>query len=111
VVCVDLKVVASIDQDLDRVGIISGASIYPFAWNILLAARHEGFGGTITTLGTAKEADIQALLGIPGHVAVCAIMPMGRPVRMLSRLKRKPVAEFARRERWDGPPFGPTAAR
>jgi hypothetical protein len=38
-------------------------------------------------------------------------MPMGRPVRMLSRLKRKPVAEFARRERWDGPPFGPTAAR
>jgi len=111
VVCVDLKVVASIDQDLDRVGIISGASIYPFAWNILLAARHEGFGGTITTLGTAKEADIQALLGIPVHVAVCAIMPMGRPVRMLSRLKRKPVAEFARRERWDGPPFGPTAAR
>ena len=49
VVCVDLKVVASIDQDLDRVGIISGASIYPFAWNILLASRHEGFAGTITT--------------------------------------------------------------
>ena len=111
VVCVDLKVVASIDQDLDRVGIISGASIYPFAWNILLAARQEGFGGTITTLATAKEADIQALLGIPAHVAVCAVMPMGRPVRMLSRLKRKPVAEFARRERWDGPPFGPATAR
>src|SRR5262245_13481945 len=111
VVCVDLKLVASIDQDLDRVGIISGASIYPFAWNILLAARQEGFGGTITTLATAKEADIQALLGIPAHVAVCAIMPMGRPVRMLSRLKRKAVAEFARRERWDGPPFGPAAVR
>lgn len=110
VVCVDLKVVASIDQDLDRVGIISGASIYPFAWNILLAARQEGFGGTITTLATAKEADIQALLGLPTHVAVCAVMPMGRPARMLSRLKRKPVAEFARRERWDGLPFGPTAA-
>ncbi len=62
-------------------------------------------------MSNATEADIQALLGIPAHVAVCAIMPMGRPVRMLSRLKRKPVAEFARRERWDGPPFGPTAAR
>ena len=44
VLCVDLKVVASIDQDLERVGIISGASIYPFAWNVLLASRHEGFG-------------------------------------------------------------------
>jgi nitroreductase len=110
VVCVDLKVVASIDQDLDRVGIISGASIYPFAWNILLASRHEGFGGTITTLATAREADIQALLGIPSHIAVCAVMPLGRPVRMLSRLKRRPVAEFARRERWDGPSLGTSTA-
>src|SRR2546427_2542313 len=106
VVCVDLKVVASIDQDLKRVGIISGASIYPFAWNILLAARHEGFGGTITTLATAREPEIKKLLGIPPHFAVCAVMPLGRPVRVLSRLKRKPVAEFATRERWDGAPFG-----
>src|SRR5712671_2830805 len=37
VVCVDLKVVASVDQDLDRVGVVSGASIYPFAWNVLMA--------------------------------------------------------------------------
>jgi nitroreductase len=109
VVCVDLKVVASIDQDLKRVGIISGASIYPFAWNILLAARHEGFGGTITTLATAKEPEIKKLLGIPPHIAVCAVMPLGRPVRMLARLKRKPVAEFATRERFDGAPFGSQA--
>ena len=106
VVCLDLKVVASIDQDLDRVGIISGASIYPFAWNVLLASRHEGFGGTITTLATAREPEIQALLGIPAHIAVCAVMPLGRPVRRLSKLKRKPVAEFTRRDRWDGAPFG-----
>ena len=107
VLCVDLKVVASIDQDLERVGIISGASIYPFAWNVLLASRHEGFGGTITTLATAREPEIKALLGIPPHIAVCAVMPLGRPVRSLSRLKRKPVAEFTKRERWDGPPFAP----
>jgi nitroreductase len=103
VLCVDLKFVASMDQDLERIGIVSGASIYPFAWNILLAARHEGFGGTITTLATAQEPKIQALLGIPKHVAVCAVMPLGRPVRMLTKLKRKPVAEFAIRERWGGP--------
>ena len=56
---------ASVDQDLERIGVVSGASVYPFAWNVLMAARHEGFGGTITTLATAQEPKIQALLGIP----------------------------------------------
>jgi nitroreductase len=105
VVCVDLKVVASTDQSLKRVGIISGASIYPFAWNVLLAARERGFGGTITTLAIAEEPRIKALLGIPAHVAVCAVMPLGRPVRQLTKLRRRPVSEFAVRERWGGPPL------
>lgn len=110
VVCVDLKVVASADQYLDRVGVISGASVYPFVWNILLAARQEGFGGTITTLAVAQEPALRQLLGIPGHVAVCAIVPLGRPVRQLTRLKRKAVPEFTTLERWDGPPLrGPEA--
>jgi hypothetical protein len=62
--------VASIDQDVKRVGVVSGGSIYPFAWNVLMGARHEGFGGTITTLAIAQEPAIQALLGLPSHVAV-----------------------------------------
>jgi nitroreductase len=45
VVTVDLALVASMDKDLPRVGLISGGSIYPLAWNILLAARNEGYGG------------------------------------------------------------------
>ena len=105
ILCVDLRVVASTDQHLDRVGIISGASIYPFAWNILLAARQAGLGGNITTLAVAQEPRLQELLGLPRHVAVAAVMPLGRPVKQLTRLKRKPVAEFAMRERWGGPPL------
>jgi nitroreductase len=105
VVCVDLKVVASTDQYLERVGVVSGASIYPFAWNILLAARHEGFGGTITTLAVAQEPKVQELLGIPRHIAVCAIMPLGRPVKQLKELKRKAVPEFTMLERWGGQPL------
>jgi nitroreductase len=105
VVCVDLRVVAATDQNLARVGVVGGASIYPFAWNILLAARHEGFAGTITTLAVAEEPAIKRLLGIPDHVAVCALMPLGRPPRSLTRLRRKPVSEFAVRERWGGLPF------
>ena len=107
VIGVDLKVVASTDQHLKRVGVISGASIYPFAWNILLAARHEGFAGTITTLAIAEEPRIQALLGIPPHVAVAAVMPLGRPVKTLTKLKRKAVPEFAMLERWGGAPLAP----
>lgn len=109
VICVDLKVVASMDQGLARVGVVSGASVYPFAWNILLAARQEGFGGTITTLAVAEEPKVQALLGIPAHVAVSAIMPLGRPVRQLTRLRRKAVPEFTMLEHWSGPPL--TAGR
>ena len=105
VVCVDLKVVASTDQYLERVGVISGASIYPFAWNILLAARHEGYGGTITTLTVAQEPKVQALLDLPSQVAVCAVLPLGKPVAPLTRLTRKAVPAFAMHERWDGTPL------
>lgn len=105
VVCVDLRLVASMDQYLNRVGVVSGASIYPFAWSILLAARNEGFGGNITTLAVAQEPKVQELLGIPKHVAVCAIMPLGRPARQLRKLGRKPVREFAMLERWGGEPL------
>jgi nitroreductase len=105
VIGVDLKVVASTDAELKRVGVISGASIYPFAWNVLLAARQEGFGGTITTLAVAQEPRLQALLGIPSHVAVAAVMPLGKPVKQLTKLRRKSVEEFAMLERWGGPPL------
>jgi nitroreductase len=106
VICVDLKVVASTDQDLGRVGIISGASIYPFAWNLLLAARGRGYAGTITTLAVAQEPKVKELFGLPPHVAVAAVMPLGRPVKQLTKLTRKPVSEFAMRERWGGAPLG-----
>jgi nitroreductase len=106
VVAVDLKVVASMDQYLDRVGMITGASVYPFIWNVLMAARHEGFGGTITTLAVAQEPKVKELLGIPAHYAVSAIIPMGKPVKQLTKLRRNPVSSFTTREHWDGEVFG-----
>lgn len=105
-VFVDLSVVASFDSQLDRVGVISGASVYPFVWNILLAARNEGLGGTLTTFAVGKESEVQKLLGVPSHVAMAAMIPLGKPVKQLSRLKRKQVDEFAMLERWDGDQLG-----
>jgi nitroreductase len=105
VVCVDLGVVAATDQHLDRIGVISGASIYPFVWNILLAARSEGFGGTLTTMPIAQEPKLQALLGIPDHVAVAAVIPFGKPVRQLTKLRRRGIEEFTHLETWTGAPL------
>lgn len=110
VVCLDLRVVASTDSELERVGVVSGASIYPLVWNILLAARNEGFGGTLTTMAVSQEPKIKALLGIPEYAAICAIIPLGKPVKQLTKLKRGPVAELATVERWDGQVFNPGAA-
>ncbi len=105
VVSVDLGVVAALDQHLDRVGLAGGASVYPLVWNILLAARNEGFGGTLTTMAIAAEDQVRQLVGIPERHAVAAIVPLGKPVRQLTKLRRRPVAEFVTRHRFDGPAF------
>ncbi|HYZ69868.1 MAG TPA: nitroreductase family protein [Mycobacterium sp.] len=105
VVCVDLAVVAAFDQDLDRIAVIPGASVYPLVWNILLAARNEGYGGVLTTAAVAEEPRVKELLGIPTDYAVAAVLPLGKPVRQLKKLTRKPVSEIATRERFDGEPF------
>jgi len=105
VFCVDLGVVAAMDQDLDRVGLVAGASVYPLVWNVLLAARNEGFGGTITTMAVAEEPAVRELLAIPDRYAVAAVVPLGRPAREVTRLRRVAVSELATRERFDGAPF------
>jgi nitroreductase len=106
VICLDLAVVAATDQDLDRVAIVPGASVYPFAWNILLAARNEGYGGVLTTMAVAEEGRVKSLLGMPDTFAVAAVVPLGKPVRQVTKLRRRAVAEFTTRERFDGEPFG-----
>jgi nitroreductase len=105
VVSVDLSVVAALDQELDRIGIAGGASVYPLVWNILLAARNEGYGGTFTTMAIAAEEQVRELLGMPETHAVAAVVPLGKPPRQLTKLRRQPVAEFVTLERFDGPAF------
>jgi nitroreductase len=105
VVCVDLRAVAALDKDLDRTGMVAGASVYPFVWNILLAARNEGFGGTITTMAVAEEPALKELLGIPDAFAVAAVVPLGKPVRQLRKLTRADVGELTHLEHWEGGPL------
>ena len=101
VITVDLELVASMDKDLDRIGLVSGGSVYPLAWNILLAARNEGYGGTMTTWGIAEEEEVKTLLDIPPHWAVATIMPLGKPVKQLTKLKRKPIEDILYNNHWN----------
>lgn len=105
VVAVDLRLVAALDQHLGRIGIVGGASVYPFVWNILLAARNEGFGGTITTMAVAEEPRLKELLGIPAPYAVACVVPLGKPVHQPTKLSRAPVEELTHREDWSGGPL------
>ena len=105
-ILVDLSVVASMDSALQRTGVVSGASIYPFAWNILLAARNEGLGGTLTTFAAVQEPAIMKLFDIPNKYAVSALIPIGKPVKQLTKLRRNPVSHFVTIDTFDGNQFG-----
>jgi nitroreductase len=105
VVCVDLSVCAAVDQDLGRIGVVSGASVYPLVWNILLAARNEGYGGVLTTMAVAEEPRVKELLHVPDDYAIVALLPIGKPVKQVKKLTRIPVSDFVTKERFDGEPL------
>ena len=103
----DLSAVAAVDKGADRYTFVAGASLYPFAWNLLLAARAEGLGGVITTMNVRRESEARVLFGAPDRFALAAVIALGWPARRPTRLTRQPVATFATVDRFDGPAFGP----
>jgi nitroreductase len=104
-VAVDLRDVAMMDANLDRPAVAGGASIYPFCWNVLLAARAHGLGGVMTTFLSRVEPAAAPALGLPAHHALAATIFLGVPEHQPTRLKRRPVEEFTTLNRFDGPPL------
>jgi nitroreductase len=102
---VDLTALAAVDRDLDRYTFAGGASVYPFAWNLLLAARAEGLGGVITTMAIRREEEMRQLFSIPETSAVAAVVVLGRPVSAARRLRRQPVEAFTRVDGYTGAAF------
>lgn len=105
-IAADLSRIAMMDKDLDRATMTGGASVYPFCWNILLAARDRGLGGVITTFASRVEPVTGPLLGLPADHALAATIFLGRPVKQLTKLSRQSVESFTTIDRFDGPPFG-----
>ncbi|HXY93822.1 MAG TPA: nitroreductase family protein [Acidimicrobiia bacterium] len=105
VILLDLAHVAAVDCGLDRLSLSAGASVYPFAHNILLAARAAGYGGHFTTVLARQEPALRELLGYELPYALATMIPLGKPVKEITKLRRLPVEEFTSRERFDGAPF------
>lgn len=106
-VSVDLGALAATDRDLDRYQIVGGASVYPFVWNILLAAHERGLGGVMTTVATRKEPEVATLLHLPDQSALAAIVALGYPTARPTKLKRRAVSEFTSVDHFDGATFQP----
>ncbi|MQY30173.1 nitroreductase family protein [Nocardia aurantia] len=105
VVLADQRALAAMDRDFDRYTFAGGASVYPFVWSVLLAAREFGLGGVITTMLIRSEPQVKALLGVPDEFAVAAVVALGHPVRQPSRLRRAAVEDFTTVDRFDGEQF------
>lgn len=106
VLLADLSRLAAVDRDFERYTLVGGASIYPFAWNLLLAARSEGLGGVFTTMAVRAEPEVKKLLGAPPELAVAGVLALGWPAHQPRRLRRAAVEEFTTVDRVDGEPFG-----
>lgn len=85
----------------------SGASIYPAVWSMMLAARGQGVGTTLTTiLGVFKQAEVADLLGVPtdkGWVNAAAVT-FGYPLGKWGVATRKPAHEVVYEEGWGRAP-------
>ena len=99
----DLRALAAVDRDLGRYTIAGGASIYPFVWSVLLAAREEGLAGVITTMPIKEEAKVKALFDAPDELVLAAVVAMGKPVKQPTKLTRADVADFATVDSLSGP--------
>jgi nitroreductase len=77
-----------------------GPNIFPAVQNLMLAARAEGLGTTLTTLHRMHEKDTRELLEIPDDFETMAMIPMGWPKGKFGSGPRRPVEEVTHWEKW-----------
>ena len=106
VVAADLGSIAMMDSNQPRAALTGGASVYPFIYSFLLAARDRGLGGVMTTFLARAEEAARPLLGLPDTWAVASMVCLGHPVKRATKLSRRDVDTFVTVDRFDGPILG-----
>jgi nitroreductase len=76
-------------------------SILPAAWSLMLALRARNLGSTWTTLLSARQEEIAAILDIPDEVAQPVMLPVGyMKGAVLKVADRLPADEVTYLNRW-----------
>lgn len=95
-------IIACIRRDNSRGELNTGASIFPAVQNILLAARGLGLGSVLTTRCREVQSEFKELLGIPEHVDIAALLPIGYPAEGVGYgpTVRRPLEEVVFYDKW-----------
>ena len=80
-----------------------GSSVYPACQNLLLAARALGYGGVMTGWHATVESELRQVVRIPDDVAICATIPLGRPLGNHGPVRRLPLADVVYDGSWNQP--------
>lgn len=80
----------------------TGASIYPAAQNLMLAATGLGVGSVITTFLQNSEDKVKEILGIPDDYQTACAIPMGYPSgeETFGGAQRRPLADVVHYDKW-----------
>lgn len=80
-------------------------SIYPAIQNLLLAARAEGLGASLTTLPLWNQIGTRLKLGLPPNVEPVAIIPIGWPIGNYGPTTRTPIEQITHLDRYGNRAF------
>jgi nitroreductase len=102
-VCVDgLPVTDAISSQVGYYG-----SILPAAWSLMLALRARGLGTTWTTLLSARQEAVKAVLNMPAHAMQTVMLPVAYTKdAVLRRAERLPPEVVTYANRWNHPVGG-----
>ena len=79
----------------------AAGSVWPGVQNVLLAARALGLGAAPTTLGLLNRDAAKEILALPDTVEPYCLIPVGYPMGNFGPVKRLPVDETMRWDRWE----------
>jgi nitroreductase len=106
VLCAELAGLHPTDNDLGRLSVVGGASIYPTMQNLCLALRALGVATAVTTLLCHQEPQMRELLDLPPEFITAAHVAVGYPMHGFpSTLTRGPVEDIVFLEHFDTPMF------
>lgn len=106
VLCAETAGLHPTDNELGRLSVVGGASIYPTMQNLCLALRAEGVASAVTTLLCLSEPKVRELLEIPDGFITAAHIAIGYPAKGFpTKLSRSPVEDIVSLERFGQPLF------